>query len=223
MLVDFNLNNSSYWLTYKQITAYNKNYNNTLNAIYELERIEGKSIKLTLEKSAIIQELNDIKEAIKILLKAHDPDSANVEIVKRLVSLYLEDQNFEDAEIFNMLLLREFSDDPAGHINAAIISLNSDSPQEAIEYLEPVITRFNDNYSALYLLGTSYFQKKDLSNAEKYLNLSLAVYPQSRNSKHTLAMIYDQTGFWLKSDSLYLDLIKTDSTDAQAYNNFVTV
>ena len=33
-------------------------------------------------------------------------------------------------------------------------------------------------------------------------------------------MIYDQTGQWIKSDSLYLDLIKTDSTDAQAYNNF---
>ena len=33
-------------------------------------------------------------------------------------------------------------------------------------------------------------------------------------------MIYDQTGLWLKSDSLYLDLISTDSTDAQAYNNF---
>ena len=34
-------------------------------------------------------------------------------------------------------------------------------------------------------------------------------------------MIYDQKGQWVKSDSLYLDLIKTDSTDAQAYNNFV--
>ena len=83
-----------------------------------------------------------------------------------------------------MLLLREFSDDSAGYINAAIISLNNDSPSAAIKYLEPVITRFNDNYSALYLLGTSYFQNKDLSNAEKYLSLSLAVYPQSRNIKH---------------------------------------
>ena len=220
MLVGYNPNNSNYWLTYKQITAYNKNYLNTLNAINELTRIEGESFELTLEKSAIIQELNSIKEAIKILLKAHNPDNANAEIVKRLVSLYLEDQNFEDAEIFNMLLLREFSDDPAGHINAAIISLNNDSPRIAIDYLEPVILKFKDNYSALYLLGTSYFQIKELSNAEKYLNLSLAVFPQSRSSKHTLAMIYDQTGIYNKSDSLYLDLIKTDSTDAQAYNNF---
>ena len=70
------------------------------------------------------------------------------------------------------------------------------------------------------MLGTSYFQNEDLPSAEEYLKLALKVYPQSRSSKHTLAMIYDQTGRWIKSDSLYLDLIKTDSTDAQAYNNF---
>ena len=216
----YNSNNSSYWLTYKQITAYNKNYESTLFAISELERIKGKTITLTLEKSAVMQELNDIDNAIKILVETHNPDSADLDIVKRLVSLYLEEENYKDANIFNKILLGEFPDDPSGYINAAIISLNNDSPEEAIKYLEPNIDKYLDNYSALYLLGTSYFQIKDLSSADKYLNLSLKVYPQSRSSKHTLAMIYDQTGQWIKSDSLYLDLIKTDSTDAQAYNNF---
>ena len=98
--------------------------------------------------------------------------------------------------------------------------MNNDSPEKAIKYLKPNIDKYKDNYSALYLLGTSYFQNEDLPSAEEYLKLALKVYPQSRSSKHTLAMIYDQTGQWIKSDSLYLDLIKTDSTDAQAYNNF---
>jgi tetratricopeptide (TPR) repeat protein len=115
--------------------------------------------------------------------------------------------------------LNEFSDAPSGYINAAIISLNNDMPEEAIKYIEPVIDKHNNNYSALYLLGTSYFQIKDLTNAERYLKQSLNVFPQSRTSKHTLAMIYDQTGIWIKSDSLYFDLINSDSTDAQAYNN----
>ena len=57
-------------------------------------------------------------------------------------------------------------------------------------------------------------------NAEKYLKQSLNIFPQSRTSKHTLAMVYDQTGIWIKSDSLYFDLINSDTTDAQAYNNF---
>ena len=69
-------------------------------------------------------------------------------------------------------------------------------------------------------LGTSYYQIDDLVNSEKYLLMSLSIFPGSRASKHTLAMIYDQNGSWIKSDSLYLELISTDSTDAQAYNNF---
>ena len=78
----------------------------------------------------------------------------------------------------------------------------------------------NNAFVHSILLKISYFQIKDLSNAEKYLKQSLKIYPQSRTSKHTLAMIYDQTGVWIKSDSLYFDLINSDSTDAQAYNNF---
>ena len=219
-LVQYNPRNTSYWMTYKQITAYNKNYESTLIAINELEKIDGETTTLALEKSAVMQELNDMEAAIKILLEIHNADSIDIHIVKRLVSLFLENENYIDADAYNKVLLQEFSDDPSGYINAAIISLNSDSPDAAIKYLEPNISKLTDNYSALYLLGTSYFQIADLSNAEKYLNLSLNVYPQSRSSKHTLAMIYDQTGQWIKSDSLYLQLIKTDSTDAQAYNNF---
>ena len=220
LLVQIEPNNSSYWITYKQITAYNKNYAMTLEAITILEDSDGKSAKLNLEKSAIMQELNKVDEAIKLLVEAHNPDSANIDIVKRLVSLYLEIENFADADIFNKILLNEFSDAPAGYINAAIISLNNDMPEEAIKYIEPVIDKYNKNYSALYLLGTSYFQIKDLMNAEKYLEQSLNIFPQSRTSKHTLAMVYDQTGIWIKSDSLYSDLINSDTTDAQAYNNF---
>ena len=54
-------NNLSYWQTYKQITAYNKNYENTLSAISEIERINGSSIKLLMEKSAIKQEQNRMR------------------------------------------------------------------------------------------------------------------------------------------------------------------
>ena len=53
-----------------------------------------------------------------------------------------------------------------------------------------------------------------------HLSKALAIYPQSRNTKHNLALIYDSTGDWVESDKLYIDLISTDSTDAQAYNNY---
>ncbi|MGY8788103.1 MAG: tetratricopeptide repeat protein, partial [Fidelibacterota bacterium] len=39
-------------------------------------------------------------------------------------------------------------------------------------------------------------------------------------TKHNLALIYDSTNKWGKSDVLYMELIASDSTDAQAYNNY---
>ena len=212
--------NISYWMTYKQITAYNKNYERTFDAINEIERIEGTSVKLLMEKSAIKQEQDDNEEAVKYLLEALDENKPNIEVIQRLVSIYLENENIKEAEYFNEILLKEFPEDPSGFINASIISLNNSSPQKAIEYLRPNIEKFGKNYSANYLLGTAYYQIDDLINSEKYLLMALLIFPGSRASKHTLAMIYDQNGSWIKSDSLYQELISTDSTDAQAYNNF---
>ena len=53
-----------------------------------------------------------------------------------------------------------------------------------------------------------------------HLKNALQIYPQSKNTKHNLALIYDSTGEWDKSDKLYMELISNDSTDAQAYNNY---
>ena len=220
MLAQNDPSNISYWKTYKQITAFNKNYDRTFDAINEIELIEGTSIKLLMEKSAIKQEQDNNEEAIKFLLEAFDENDPNIEVTQRLVSIYLEIEKYNDAEYFNKILLKEFPGDPSGFINASIIALNNSSPQKAIEYLRPYIEKFEKNYSANYLLGTSYYQTDDLINSEKYLLIALSIFPGSRASKHTLAMIYDQSGSWIKSDSLYLELISTDSTDAQAYNNF---
>ena len=71
-----------------------------------------------------------------------------------------------------------------------------------------------------YLLGTAYYQFKDYGNAKIHLSQALAIFPESRNTKHNLALIYDTTGEWDRSDKLYMELISTDSTDAQAFNNY---
>ena len=219
-ILNYDSENITYWQTYKQITAYNKNYDNTLNAILEIERISGTSIKLLLEKSAIKEEQSKNEEAVNHLVEALIIDSLHLEVIQRLVALYIDNNNYIDADFYNQKILDNYKDDPSGYINASIIALNNSSPNEAIRYLRLKIEDLGDNYSANYLLGTSYYQIDDLTNSEKFLKNALKLFPGSRASKHTLAMIYDQTGLWLKSDSLYLDLISTDSTDAQAYNNF---
>ena len=113
-----------------------------------------------------------------------------------------------------------YPEDPRGHINQAIIAMANKSPQDAILSLNPHINLFSENFTFQYLLGTAYYQIKDYSNSKIYLENALGIFPQSKNTKHNLALIYDAIGDWDESDKLYMELIASDSTDAQAYNNY---
>ena len=98
--------------------------------------------------------------------------------------------------------------------------MNRNKPEDAIVALSSCVEKFPNEFTVHYLLGNSYYQVKDYGNAEVYLLQALGIFPDSRNTKHNLALIYDQIGEWSKSDELYLDLVATDSTDAQAFNNY---
>ena len=98
--------------------------------------------------------------------------------------------------------------------------MGKNSPKDAIEILRPRVEIFTKNFTIQYLVGTAYYQLKDFDNSKVYLKNALEIYPQSKNTKHNLALIYDATGEWDKSDKMYMELISSDSTDAQAYNNY---
>ena len=98
--------------------------------------------------------------------------------------------------------------------------MSGKKPEDAISALGPNSEKFSGDFTIQYLLGTAYYQIKDYENSKTFLSKALSIYPQSRNTKHNLALIYDSTGDWDESDKLYVDLISTDTTDAQAYNNY---
>ena len=50
-ILNYDSENITYWQTYKQITAYNKNYDNTLNAILEIERISELQLNYCWKKA----------------------------------------------------------------------------------------------------------------------------------------------------------------------------
>ena len=122
--------------------------------------------------------------------------------------------------ITNVLLIF-FPNDSKGFVkNYAIMALSGKKPEESIKTLKDISERFSDDFMVQYLLGTSYYQIKDYDNAEIFLSKSFENISESRNAKHNLALIYDIKNEWDKSDKLYLDLIASDSLDAQALNNY---
>ena len=220
ILLEDNPRNEKYWETYRDLTLFNKHYEKSLKAIEMLESLKGVSIKSLLQKSAIQQEFNNVSDALLFLHVAFEKDSVNSDILQRLISIYIENENFNEALIYNEKFIRHFPNDSRGFVNKAILSLNRNSPEEAVLALSSHIEKFQNDYSAQFLLGTAFYQLKDYFNAEIHLIKALKIFPESRNTKHTLALIFDNNGDWIRSDSLYMSLISTDSTDAQAYNNF---
>ena len=202
------------------LSLFNNNYDLSLKMIKEIEKINGLSSETAIQKSVIYQELQNQEEAINVLLELLAKEKSDINVLDRLVNLYMELKNNSQASIYNKDIITNFPDDPRGYINKAIIAMGKNSPKDAIEILRPRVEIFTKNFTIQYLVGTAYYQLKDFDSSKVYLKNALEIYPQSKNTKHNLALIYDATGEWEKSDKIYMELISSDSTDAQAYNNY---
>ena len=206
--------------TLRDLTIFSKKYDIALDMVNRIEKIQGTSAELSIQKSALHEELNQNNEALTGMYTALENDSINIMVLHRLVSLLLDQEKNEKATLINQKIIKHFPDDSRGYINDAVIAMSNQKPEEAILALSAHVGKFPQDFTVQYLLGTAYYQFKDYGNAEIYLSQALTIFPDSRNTKHNLAMIYDTTKEWVKSDKLYMDLIATDSTDAQAFNNY---
>jgi len=113
-----------------------------------------------------------------------------------------------------------FPEDWRGYYSRSLVYLEDKKPEHVISILEPVSDTFNKIYSIQYLLGLSHNQLKQFDDARRYFSRALTIRPDSPNVLHSMAILYDEVKEWEKSDEIYLRLINTDSTDAQAFNNY---
>ena len=220
LLLEDEPDNLKYLETFRDLTLFSQKYETTLEIVHRIEKIQGFSSELLIQKSALHEELGNMSLALDVMFEAVTLDSMNADALHRLVSLLLEKEDNEKAVLYNQKLIDHFPDDPRGFINNAIMALSGKKPEEAILALSPHVDRFSQEFTVQYLLGTAFYQTKDYGNAEIHLSQALTLFPESRNTKHNLALIYDSTGKWELSDKLYMELIASDSTDAQAFNNY---
>ena len=200
LLLEDDPDNIKFLETIRDLTLFSRKFDVALEMIHRIENIQGTTTELLIQKSALFEELNDPEKALNVMFDAFEIDSLNVNVLHRIVSLLLDKEENEKAILYNQLIIDHFPDDPRGFINNAVMALSGKKPEEAILALSPHLDRFSQDFTMQYLLGTA--------------------FPESRNTKHNLALIYDTTGEWDRSDKLYMELISTDSTDAQAFNNY---
>tara|TARA_Y100000817_G_scaffold25848_1_gene18362 strand:- start:13271 stop:14809 length:1539 start_codon:yes stop_codon:yes gene_type:complete len=212
--------NEKYLSTLRDLALYNNKFEKALLTIGKLEKINGVTVTSLLQKSALYEELKDSLNALEVVLIAHEKDSVNSNVLNRLSNIFLSNKEFEKSKFYNDILIQNFPDDPRGVINVAFYSIYQKLYEDAINTLLMHSEKFEKEFTIQYLLGTSYYQLKDYKNSENFLLKALNIFPESRNTKHNLALIYDNLGQWSKSDEIYLDLVTSDSNDAQAYNNY---
>ena len=206
--------------TLRDLTLFNGDYKKSLKIVTKIEKVKGADSNLLIQKSALYEELNQLDLALEVIYSALEQDSQNVDILHRLVTLLMEQEMNQEAILYNQKIIDYHPDDPRGFINNAVMAMSGKKPEEAVQALMPHSDKFSQDFTVQYLLGTAFYQIKDYVNSKTHLSRALDIYPQSRNTKHNLALIYDSTGEWVESDKLYIDLIATDTTDAQAYNNY---
>ena len=220
LLLEDDPDNTKLLETIRDLYLFSQQYDKALDIINRIEKNNGFSTELFIQKSALYEELNKSDLALNVMYEAFSYDSLNVDILHRLVSLLMEKDKYEQAILYNQRIINHFPDDPRGFINTAVMALSGKKPEDAILALSPNSDKFIQDFTVQYLLGTAYYQLQDFNNAKLHLAQALSIYPESRNTKHNLALIYDSTEMWDDSDKLYLELIATDSTDAQAFNNY---
>ena len=206
--------------TMRDLTLYNGNYEKSLTIVVKIEELKGTDSNLLIQKSALYEELDNPELALEVIYMAFEKDSQNVDILHRLVTLLIRQERNQEAILYNQRIIDHHPNDSRGFINNAVMAMSGKKPEDAIQALRPHADKFSQDFTVQYLLGTAFYQIKDYVNSKIHLSTALTIYPQSRNTKHNLALIYDSTGDWVESDKLYVDLIASDSTDAQAYNNY---
>ena len=59
----------------------------------KLEKINGVSSETAIQKSVIYQQLQDEEKALDVLLKLDKDDKGNIDILDRIVNLFIEQKN----------------------------------------------------------------------------------------------------------------------------------
>lgn len=212
--------NINYLSAYADIKVQLNKPEEAVDLVKKIVKIEGSSVESLIQLGVLYNELEKDDKSIEIFQEILQQDSTNAAGLHFLSTLFRENLEYGKAQSYAEKMIIAFPENPQGFINSALIALDQDDSKQAINILSPVSAEFPEEYSIQYLLGLSYNVDKNFKMAAVYLDNARQIAPSSRNTLHLLAIVNDNLNNWHISDGIYQQLIQTDSTDAQAFNNY---
>jgi len=219
-LVSIDERNIEYLSAYADLIILDNRFDEAAEVIGKIMDVEGVSKERLFQSGVIFYQKRQFQTALDYFSSAYELDENDLDVIHFISTVHLEMDEPEIAENFAQIHQEKDPSDPRGFINNALSKMNQEQFEDAIRVLSEVVDRFQKEYAIQYLLGNAYYQQTENEKALFYLNRALDLSPRSRNVLHILAIINDTMKEWSLSDSLYERLIKSDSSDAQAYNNY---
>lgn len=211
---------SSYLNIFSELAVQSKDYDKAILHIEELNQVHGYSNDREAKLGVLFYESGKIKKGKKVLQDLLDQGKLEPQYIFSLFEMYLDNSQNKAAGIIGDKMITNFPEDWRGYYSRALVYMNENNFDSAISILDPVSKTFSNIFSIQYMLGLNYSRLKKNDAALEFYNQALSIQPQSISVLHSLAILYDEIGEWIKSDKIYNQLIQTDSSDAQALNNY---
>lgn len=158
--------------------------------------------------------------AIGYLKKAASMAEWNAQLWGRLGGILFDGRKYKDAIEFMKQAAEKFPNDFLINLVYGLSLSQEGMHEDAIIYLKRALNLNPNDMTVLSALGYSYNQLKEDDEALSYLNKALSIDPDNAQMLSQTALIYESQKQYAISDSLYIRVLKIDSTYALALNNY---
>ena len=211
---------SSYLNIYSELAIQTKNFEEAITHIQKLINDNGDSSLLKSKLGILYHSSGNSKKGEEVLKVLFDKNELNGQHSLALFEIYFDNKDNINAAKVSDRMIASLPEDWRGYYSRSLVFMDESDYESAVSILAPVSDTFSNIFSVQYILGLCYSRIKMNDEAIDFYNRALTISPNSINVLHSIAILYDDIGEWVKSDKIYDQLIDNDPKDAQAFNNY---
>ena len=211
---------SSYLNIFSELAIQTKNFEEAISHIQKLINDNGDSSLLKSKLGILYHSSGNSKKGEEVLKGLFDKNELNGQHSLALFEIYFDNKDNINAAKVSDRMIASLPEDWRGYYSRSLVFMDESDYESAVSILAPVSETFSNIFSVQYILGLCYSRIKMNDEAIDFYNRALTIRPNSINVLHSIAILYDDIGEWVKSDKIYDQLIDNDPKDAQAFNNY---
>ena len=171
---------ASFRVLYKRAVAYYSD-GNFQNAIRDMDRFIPEfpeNYQAHILRALAYRELDDVDNQLKDVEAALELSGGEPQIMKWRASLLMEKNEYKAAKE-DLLIVKQFQDDPEVEMNLAFAYYSLDNPDSALLAINKSI-ELDATFAPAYLYGGSFsLEQENYELALKYLNVALKLDPEN--------------------------------------------